>query len=356
MGQYPCLEIHINRLRENARRALEFFRSNGVEPVAITKVFCAHPAVAHMLYEEGYTMLGDSRIENLRAMADIPLPKMLIRLPMISEAEDAVRWADCSLVSGEETLRALSRAAQSQNRMHQVVLMLELGDLREGCVGEDELLRLGRLTLDLPNLTLQGVGANLICYGGIMPSEENLGRLCAAHQRLERELGVKIPWVSGGNSSDETLIAQGRLPRGVNQLRSGALIQLGIGLKDRPMPDYHQDGYILRAEIIERNQKPSKPWGEIGTDAFGHVPHFEDRGILERAIAAVGRQDADLDCLRPLDKNVRILGGSSDHLLLELCGEAARYRVGDTVAFACEYASVLRCSTSGYVKKVVVED
>lgn len=356
MGQYPCLEIHLGRLRENARRALAFFRAHGIEPVAVTKVFCAHEAVARMLFEEGYTMLGDSRLENLRALSGIPLPKMLIRLPMISEAGEVVRWADCSLVSGEETLRALSRAAQAQNRVHQVVLMLELGDLREGCMGEDELLRLGRLTLDLPNLVLQGVGANLICYGGIMPSQENLGRLCAAHERMERELGVKIPWVSGGNSSDETLIAQGKMPRGVNQLRSGALIQLGIGLKDRPMPDYHQDGYILRAEIIERNQKPSKPWGETGTDAFGHVPHFEDRGLLERAIVAVGRQDADFDCLRPLDQGVHILGGSSDHLLLELTGDAVGYQVGDTVAFACEYASVLRCSTSNYVKKVVIED
>ena len=197
MGQYPCLEIHLGRLRENARRALAFFRAHGIEPVAVTKVFCAHEAVARMLFEEGYTMLGDSRLENLRALSGIPLPKMLIRLPMISEAGEVVRWADCSLVSGEETLRALSRAAQAQNRVHQVVLMLELGDLREGCMGEDELLRLGRLTLDLPNLVLQGVGANLICYGGIMPSQENLGRLCAAHERMERELGVKIPWVSG---------------------------------------------------------------------------------------------------------------------------------------------------------------
>lgn len=352
---FPCLEIHLSRIRENARKLYRDCKAHGVEPVGITKVCCGQPEVARVLLEEGYRTLGDSRLENLARYNLLPCRKMLLRLPMPSRAEDVVRVADVSLNSEIATVHALSRAAARQGRNHGIIAMLELGDLREGCPSEQDFKALCREVRGLPGLTLEGVGANFVCYGGAKPSTGALNELLRVKAEVEDELGISIPVVSGGSSTAERLMMAGGLPRGVNQLRTGALIQTGIGLMDEKIEGYHDDAYILKAEVIERNTKPSMPYGELGTDAFGHEHQWQDRGPIQRCIVAVGREDVELECLEPLNPGVSVLGGSSDHVLLELKGDARDYRVGDIVAFKVGYVGVLRACTSHYVEKICVE-
>ena len=113
------------------------------------------------------------------------------------------------------------------------------------------------------------------------------------------------------------------------------------------------DALELEAEVIEIKEKPSLPVGEIGVDAFGHRPTYEDKGIMRRAIAAVGRQDVDTDSLQPRDLQIEILGGSSDHLLLDLTHCTTVYQVGDRIQFTLGYGSMLKAFTSPYVEKVI---
>lgn len=351
---YPRLEIHLGLLRENARKLYRDCRAHGVEPVGITKICCGHPEVARVLFEEGYTTLGDSRLENLARYADLPCRKMLIRLPMISQAEAVVRIADVSLISEIAAAEALSRAAERAGLRHGVIAMMELGDLREGCPTQADFMALCRRAESLAGLNLEGVGANFVCYGGAKPSTPALEELLRIRRAVEADLGRELAVVSGGSSTTERLMMAGGLPRGVNQLRTGALIHVGIGLMDQKIPGYHDDAYRLKAEIIERNRKPSMPYGELGTDAFGHENSWVDRGEIERCIVAVGREDIELECLEPMDPGVRILGASSDHLLLELTGSARGYKMGDLIEFKVGYVGVLRACTSAYVEKVCV--
>ena len=351
---YPRLEIHLDIIRENAEKLYRACRANGVEPVGITKVCCGEREVARTLIEAGYRTLGDSRLENIAKYRSLNCETMLIRLPMISEAERVVELADYSLNSEIAAVEALSRAAVRLKKMHRVIAMMELGDLREGCPTEEALYNLCRRIHELPGIELSGVGANFICYGGAKPSAEALGRLIQAKSRIEHELGVSIPIVSGGSSANERLMTAGGLPEAVNQLRCGALIHVGIGLMDEKIPGYRDDAYRLKVEIIESNVKPTMPWGELGTDAFGHINQWEDRGNIRRCIAAVGRADVELGCLEPMDAGISILGGSSDHLLLDLSGTDREYRTGDIVEFKVGYVGVLRTCTSPYVEKVCV--
>lgn len=48
--------------------------------------------------------------QNLKKIADLPVDKLLLRLPQISLAHDIVAYADISLNSEEHTLQALSAA------------------------------------------------------------------------------------------------------------------------------------------------------------------------------------------------------------------------------------------------------
>jgi len=348
--QYPCIEIDLQKIYENSRRALASCRAHGVEPVGVTKVCCAEPAVAETMVQAGFTMLADSRLDNLERIAHINVPKMLLRLPMVSEAERAVQLADVSLISEKRTAEALSAAAMRQNKQHGVILMMELGDLREGCADEAAVFELAKLCISLEGLDLQGIGGNLICYGGAMPSVENQGQLITLRDRLENQLGIKLPVVSGGNSAVENIMTRGKLPNGVNQLRIGAMIHAGIGLMDEPIKGYHTDAYVIHAEVIERNRKPTMPYGELGTDAFGQKRDWIDYGEIERAIVAIGRADCDLESLTPVDAGVKVLGASSDHLIVDLSRSKQKYMVGDKVSFYAGYVSILRACMSRYVK------
>ena len=105
---------------------------------------------------------------------------------------------------------------------------------------------------------------------------------------------------------------------------------------------------------VELKEKPSLPIGEVGVDAFGQKPYYEDRGIMKRGIIAVGKQDTDLDSMTPVDPQIEIMGGSSDHTILDLTHCDRQYAVGDVIAFELGYGGMLKTATSPYVEKKYV--
>jgi len=279
---------------------------------------------------------------------------VLLRLPQACEIKEVIRYVDISFNSELSTLQLLNEEAGKQDIKHKVVLMIDLGDLREGIFTQnaDEVFSTVRKTLAMKNLILHGLAVNLTCYGAIIPKEDNLSQLCNWAERIEGKLGIKLDMISGGNSSSIYLIDKGEMPGRINNLRLGESFLLGndtaYGAK---LPGTVDDALLLEAQIIELKQKPSLPIGEVGVDAFGQKPYYEDRGIMKRAILAIGKQDMDPDSLMPLDDTIRVLGASSDHLLLDLTDATHKYKVGDVVTFKVGYGSMLKAMTSPYVEK-----
>ena len=111
----------------------------------------------------------------------------------------------------------------------------------------------------------------------------------------------------------------------------------------------------LVAEVVELETKPSVPIGETGQDAFGGTPTFTDRGMRKRAILNIGRQDVVVDGIEPLDPGIIVLGGSSDHLILDVEDAQEKVKLGDEITFYPGYGALLALSTSPYVQKVVVK-
>lgn len=354
--KYPRLEIHLGRLKENAEEIVALGQQYGVEIWGVMKVTCGHPEVARTLLQAGVKALGDSRIENIRRMreAGVEAYYTLVRIPMISDADDVVRYADCSLNSELAVLRALNEAAARQGRVHDVILMVDLGDLREG-VWPVDLPEVASQVLAMPNLHLKGLGTNLTCWGGVLPTETNLGQLTALAEAIEAAHGIKLEIISGGNSSSLPLLRAGKMPAGINQLRIGEVIMLGNDtVVHKPFPGTRHDAFVLQAELIELKEKPSQPIGETGLDAFGKPPVYEDKGIRLRGILGIGKQDVAADGLRPVDKGIEVVGGSSDHIILDLTEAESKYKVGDLVSFTVGYECLLKVMTSPYVEKVVL--
>lgn len=351
---FPKLIVNYELLKNNVKSMVELCESKGIKVAGVTKVFCGNPHIAKAYVEGGVSFLADSRIENLQRLKEFDLPKIMLRLPMISEAEKVVEYADISLNSEIETIRALSEKALEKNRIHKIVLMVDLGDLREGFFDEGDLFKAVEKILALKGVKLIGIGTNLTCYGGVIPSMEHMDRLNRLKREIEEKYNIELEIISGGNSSTLHLLAANDL-QGINNLRLGESLVLGTeSAYGQQMEGTRNDAFKLQVQIIEVKEKPSVPIGEIGRDAFGQVPTFVDRGVRRRILCAVGKQDVDLDSLYPVDKGLVILGASSDHLILDGSDSEINYKVGDIVEFTMHYVCLLRAMTSEYIKKELI--
>ncbi len=350
----PALIIDLQKIRHNARAVTILCGKYGVQVAAVTKGFCAIPEVAEAMLQGGCTMLADSRMKNLRKLreARFDVEYMLLRIPMISEVEEVVQFADISLNSEIETIKALDNAAKQLHRRHKIVLMVDLGDLREG-IWPDTLKKTVDEIVQCESLDFEGIGCNLGCYGGVIPTTGNMKNLLQQKAFIETAYQLRLNLISGGNSCGLQLLASGKMPPGINHFRVGEAILRGRSTTDQfVIPGTYQDTFMIRGEIIECNRKPSVPIGERGQDAFGYIPEFEDLGIRRRAIVALGCQDiVSFRSLSPLDRQINILGATSDHLILDLTGAQRTYRTGDTLEFYPDYRSLLAAATSEYVSK-----
>ncbi len=352
---YPRVEVDLKKLEYNTKSLVNICRELDIKVAGVTKVFCGDPEITKAYVNGGIDYIADSRIENLIKLKDVKLPKILLRLPMISEAEKVIDYTDISLNSEIETIKVLSKKAVEKNRKHKIILMIDLGDLREGYFKEEELYAAIEEILELEGVELIGIGTNLTCYGGIIPREENLGRLVELKNTIEKKYNINLEIVSGGNSSSLHLIFDKKMPEGINNVRLGESLVLGRETAfGKNIEGLYDDVFTLSVEVIELKEKPSIPIGEIGMDAFGNVPTFTDRGIRKRMICAIGKQDVSLDDIIPLDKDIIILGGSSDHLLLDVTDSKIEYNVGDVIKFKLSYGGILSTTTSEYVKKTYI--
>lgn len=320
--------------------------------MGVSKAVLGEPAIVEAMIQGGVKFIADSRIENIQKMRSAGISAQFVLLrTALSQAEAVVEHVDISLNTEIETLKRLSYYAKERNKIHQVILMVELGDLREGILPCD-LAHFVRRTLTLPHIKIAGIGCNLACYGGVKPDSRNMHALSELVTILEKEFQINLDVISGGNSANyewyKSTLGLGR----INNLRLGESILLGCEtVNRRAIPGLHTRAFQLIAEVIEAKRKPSFPLGEICQDAFGNVPNFQDRGIRQRAIIALGRQDTLVSGLHANNK-LEILGSSSDHIILD--SQHYNLQVGDEVSFNLDYGSLLSAMTSPFISKQFV--
>ncbi|PKM84514.1 MAG: alanine racemase [Firmicutes bacterium HGW-Firmicutes-11] len=352
---YPRLTFDLQKINENLSVVSRTVKSAGCSLMIVTKAVCADHHVCQLIdAHPGVDFFADSRVDNLKACKEFSKGKVLLRLTQAWEVPETIRFADISFQSEWETILKLEEEAARQKKSHKIVLMIDLGDLREGIFyqQEEEIFETVKEILSLNHIELYGLGVNLTCYGAVIPKNDNLSLLVDLARRLEGRYSIKLPMISGGNSSSYYLIEKKELPEGINNLRLGEAFLLGneTAYGDR-IPGTHNDAIFLEAQIIELKSKPSLPIGEIGVDAFGQKPSYEDLGVRKRAILAIGKQDADPDSMTPTDPDIHILGASSDHLILDVTDSLTDWKVGDIVSFTLGYSGLLKASTSSYVKR-----
>ncbi len=358
---YPRIEINLKYLTENVATVVKQCAEMGIKVAGVMKGTTGIIECSKCFEDGGVCLIASSRLEQLEDAinAGIKLPTLLLRVPMPSEIPEVIRLADVSLNSELSVLAALNEEAGKQGKKHKVIIMADLGDLREGFWDKDEMVEVAtKVENEMDNLILGGVGTNLGCYGSIAATADKLDELVEIAERIEAKIARELEYISGGATTSLPRVFDGDMPKRINLLRVGEGILLARDLDifyGYDMSAMHQDVYTMKAEVIEVKQKPSHPVGTITIDAFGHKPVYTDRGMRKRALLGIGKVDyGSIDEIFPKDKGIEVIGASSDHTILDIEDAEGDIKVGDILSFGINYASIVYLTNCRNVQVVFV--
>ncbi|MBI4744368.1 MAG: alanine/ornithine racemase family PLP-dependent enzyme [Actinobacteria bacterium] len=328
----PYLTINLEKIKHNTRRIVEICKELSIDVIGVTKCCLGSPEVGKAMIEGEVTGLGDSRLDNLKRLSSAGLTTslMMLRQPMINEIDEVVSFVDISLVSEIEIIRKLSAASKRAGKLHKIILMIETGDLREGFLPEELIGSKGMdEILSFDGIEIIGIGTNVACLEGAKPTPSGLKILIDLAWEIKDRYNFSIKIISGGNSSALKLVEQKIMPEEINQLRLGEGILLGQETLDfTPIAGAFQDAFILSGEVIEVKEK-----------------------FRRQAIVALGRQDMCVERLFPLNKKIKIVRASSDHLVLDLTFCDDKIKISDIIDFIPSYNTLLAAMTSPFVEK-----
>ena len=198
----PRIEVDLSKIRHNTQTVVGRLKARGIGVTGVTKAVCGHPAIAQAMLDGGAMGLADSRLSNVQKLrkAGITCPVTLIRTPMLSQADQVVQVCEASYNTQMVVIAALAAAAIRNDTVHGIVLMVEMGDRREGIMPED-LGTVVRQVVEMSGVALKGIGANFACLSAIAPDAAKMASLSLLATETEGRCGPFLQTISGGNSA-----------------------------------------------------------------------------------------------------------------------------------------------------------
>lgn len=354
------LKLYREELKHNFNYLDTLFKENDIKWGITTKLFCGNRDFLNEVIDLGIGEVHDSRISNLKVIKKIDPETVTIYIkpPPKDIVRDVVKYADISLNTELATLHELSEEAERQDKVHKVIIMIEMGDLREGVMRED-LINFYEKVFRLPGIEVVGLGTNLNCLHGVMPDGDKLIQLALYKQIIELRFKKEIPLVSGGTTVTIPLLLRNQLPSGINHFRVGEALFFGKNLFTDGVIDGMSDRVLeLYTQIIELSEKPKVPMGELGVNPQGQTAKVveEDVGKTSyRAIIDIGVLDIQPNYLVPVNDEITISDASSDMLILDVGSNPKGYKVGDMIRFKLKYMGALGLMSSDYIEKKVAD-
>jgi len=353
------IELHKEKLVHNYEFLNRLFEKYDKDWGVVSKILCGNRIFLKELLDLGVKEVHDSRISNLKVIKSInpDIQTVYIKPPAKKAIRSLVKYADVSFNTEADTIKQISTEAKRQNKTHSVIIMIEMGDLREGVLGEN-LIDFYAQIFEQPNINVIGIGTNLNCLSGVMPSHDKLIQLSLYKQLIEATFKRKIPWVTGGSSVTLPLLFKKLVPQGSNHFRIGESLYFGNNLvTGKTIKGMKADVFKLHAQIIELNEKPIVPLGEIGTNVAGESPEINEKDFGKttyRAIIDLGLLDIDMNNIFPVNKSISFAGASSDMIVMDLGENKKKLKVGDYISFRLNYMGALSILNSNYIDKIVV--
>lgn len=353
------IKLDQKKLQHNYNFLQNLFQSRTIEWGVVSKILCGNKLFINEIINLGIKEIHDSRISNLKTIKEISpdVQTVYIKPPAKRSISKIVKYADVSFNTEIDTIKMLSEEAGKQNKIHKIIIMIEMGDLREGVMGEDLIQFYGEV-LSLPNIEIRGIGTNLNCLSGVMPNQDKLIQLSLYKQLIEAKFDISIPWVSGGTSVAIPLILKNARPMAVNHFRIGEALFFANDLfTGKIIEGMESEIFKLYAEIIEITEKPDIPSGELGENVAGNTFETNENHDLGssslRAILDIGLLDMQPQYIEPDDKNITMIDASSDMLVVDITNSESDYKIGDLISFKIRYMGALYLLNSDYIEKIV---
>ncbi len=363
------LKINLSYIHDNIDKLSDFTNSHSCEWSLVVKILGTHRETLKELLKSPIIKrvhsLAVSQWQTLKVIKDIDesMVTMFIKPPVISNVENIIRYADISFNTSLPTLQALNEEARKQNKIHRVIIMIEMGELREG-IRREGLIPFYKSVFRLSNIEVIGLGTNLGCMLGITPTYDKLIQLVLYQQLLEVMFKRKLPLVSGGSSISLPLLKKGKIPKGINHFRIGEAAFLGQSpLYNKRFGELHTDAFTFDANIIELYKKRGHSDDIISDAAIGHSviadPGNEQNQLsLEepsfRAVVDFGMLNVDAQNLKPFSKSVSFFGNSSDMTVYDLGENPKHYKTGDILSFKPNYMAVAKLMIDRFINKELI--
>lgn len=360
------LIIHTKKIQHNILYLSKYLSEKNIQWSLITKVFSGDKNfLKNVLTKEvveHINSIGDSRLTSLKNLKEVnpDMKTIYIKPPAEVYADEVVKYADISLNSSFETIRSLNESAKKADKIHQIIIMIELGELREG-VNRSDLMSFYEEIFELSHIEVIGLGSNLGCMYGIIPTYDKLLQLVLYKELISAKFKKDLKFISGGSSITLPLLKQGTVPKEVNHYRIGEAAFFGISPFDnQKFEALAVDAFEFRANIIELKEKEQVPDGIMGDGNVGHTANYNQKNAGELSIKAIldfGMLDVDQNDIEPFYEDLSFVGITSDMLVVDL-GENKdkngnqKYKVGDQIPFKPNYMAVARLLNSKFIDKV----
>ena len=358
------LKVYSDRIIQNIKKINSYLGSQNIEWSLVTKMINGNKTILEKILRDDAIKevhsIADSRLSNLKVIKKIDpsLVTMYIKPPAPSLAKSIVEYADISMNSTLETIEVLSEEAGKKGKVHRVIVMIEMGELREGVL-RDNVLQFYDKVFNLPHIDIIGIGTNLGCMYGIEPTYDKLIQLSLYEQLIEAKFGHNLKLVSGGSSITLPYTLEQKLPTGANHFRIGEAAYLGVSpLDNKKFKNLSTNAFEFQAEILEIEKKSYQPDGVIGEGNVGHISEKAEEADpyseSYRAIVDFGVLDVDVNNLIGKNKSISYFGTTSDMTVFDLGNSKSKIKVGHQLKFTPNYMAAARLLNSKYVEIEVV--
>lgn len=351
----PRIEVDLGKIRRNTQKLVERLSPRGIGVTGVTKAVCGHPAIAQAMLDGGALGLADARIGNVQRLraAGLTGPITLIRTPMVSQADQIVQSCEASYNTEILVISALAAAAIRNGSVHGIVLMVEMGDQRDGILPE-RLADIAQQVMQMSGVALKGIGANFACLKGGAPTAFQMAALSALSTRIEGVCGPFLEIVSGGNSANLPWAIGEHSTGRINNLRLGEAILLGVEpVSGDQIDGIHTDAFTLVAEVIETDAKPPPFPIALVDSTTEPLRIVTTSGAPTRMILAMGHQDTDILGLSMSVGNT-LIGATSDHLVIGTSRSPPT--VGSEVRFQMSYNALMHAMAAPDIKVKLLGD
>jgi len=362
------LIIQTEKIKNNIKFLGNYFDQHGIHWSLITKVFSGDKEFLQNILTDdviqSINSVGDSRLTSLKNLRAVNpnIRTIYIKPPAKIYSDEVVKYADISLNTSFTTIKALNESAKKAKKTHQIIIMIEMGELREG-IKRTDILSFYEKVFMLSNIEVIGIGSNLGCMYGVAPTYDKLLQLSLYKELISAKFNKELKYISGGTSITLPLINQKAIPKDINHFRIGEAAFFGVSpLDNKQFEDLSTNTFEFSANIIELEEKKIVPEGVISDSNIGETADYDDNDIGETSVKAIldfGLLDVDKKDIESFDDDLTFVGITSDMIVVDIGSNRnaegkKKYNLGDKIKFKPNYMAVARLLNSKFIDKRLV--